>query len=371
MLIFHCADTHLGYRTFNKTVPLDEDGAGLNQREADVYNAWDRLVEKAIEAKPDVFIHAGDFFDRVSPSNRAIVRAREGLYKLSEAGIKSIVLAGNHETPRLSETGHVFSLLERIPDVSVMYDGKPQTVEIGDLLITGVAHSSSLADQVSQASPAPNYKYNILVTHGSVKGAGIGVFENHELNQTTLPIELFQKPWDYIALGHYHNYTRLQDNMCYCSSPERLSISEADSPKGYVIVEFPGPKFEHKEIEAREFVKLEYDAKEHGHDSLTDKLMEKIKFSEPDGKIVRLRIKNLTKELWATVDRKSLQSVARKAVNLAIEPDLASSSTFAISTSEIGPLTEEFQNYIEKVPIEDIDDKEKQFILEKAQEVLF
>ena len=99
--------------------------------------------------------------------------------------------------------------------------------------------------------------------------------------------------------------------------------------------------------------------------------MEKIKFSEPDGKIVRLRIKNLTKELWATVDRKSLQSVARKAVNLAIEPDLASSSTFAISTSEIGPLTEEFQNYIEKVPIEDIDDKEKQFILEKAQEVLF
>ena len=188
MLIFHCADTHLGYRTFNKTVPLDEDGAGLNQREADVYNAWDRLVEKAIEAKPDVFIHAGDFFDRVSPSNRAIVRAREGLYKLSEAGIKSIVLAGNHETPRLSETGHVFSLLERIPDVSVMYDGKPQTVEIGDLLITGVAHSSTLADQVSQASPDSNYKYNILVTHGSVKGAGIGVFENHELNQTTLPI---------------------------------------------------------------------------------------------------------------------------------------------------------------------------------------
>ena len=60
-----------------------------------------------------------------------------------------------------------------------------------------------------------------------------------------------------------------------------------------------------------------------------------------------------------------------KAVNLAIEPDLVSSSTFAISTSEIGPLTEEFQKYIEEVPIEDIDDKEKQFILEKAQEVLF
>ena len=126
MLIFHCADTHLGHRMFNKTVPLDEEDAGLNQREADIYNAWDRLVQEAIQINPDVFIHAGDFFDSVTPSNRAIVRARDGLYKLSEAGIKSVILAGNHETPRLSETGHVFSLLERIPDVSVMYDGKPQ-----------------------------------------------------------------------------------------------------------------------------------------------------------------------------------------------------------------------------------------------------
>jgi len=370
LLIFHCADTHLGYRTYNKTVPLDEKDAGLNQRETDIYDAWDKLVEEAIKTGPDIFIHAGDFFDRVSPSNRAIVRARDGLYRLSEAGIKSVILAGNHETPRLAETGHVFSLLERIPNVSVFYNGKPEFVEMGDLLVTGVAHSSSLADRVSQASPDPNYKYNILVTHGSVKGAGIGVFENNELNQTTLPIKLFQKPWDYIALGHYHNFTELQDNMYYCSSPERLSIAEAESPKGYALVKLPGPEVKHQEIKAREFVKLEYDARAHGHDSLTDKLMEAIKFSEPEGKIVRLRIKNLTKELWAAVDRKSLQNVAKKAINLSIEPDLVSSSTFAISTSEIGPLPEEFQKYIEEVPLEDIDDQEKQFILEKAQEVL-
>ena len=371
MLIFHCADTHLGYRTFNKTVPIEEKNSGLNQREADVYNAWDKLVEEAIEEKPDIFIHAGDFFDRVSPSNRAIVRAREGLYRLSEAGIESVILAGNHETPRLTETGHVFSLLERIPNITIMYNGKPETKAIGDVLITGVAHSSTLADQVAAAKPDSKYKYNILVTHGSVTGTGIGVFENNELNQTTLPIDLFNKEWDYIALGHYHNYTKLKDNMCYCSSPERLSISESEHPKGYVLAELPGPKFEHKEIEAREYVELEYDAKTHGHDSLTDKLMEIIKFSEPDGKILRLRIKNLSKELWATVDRKALQNTAKQAINLAIEPELISSNMIAVSNSEIGPLPEEFQKYLEEVPIEDISEKEKQFILEKAQEVLF
>ena len=106
MKIFHCADTHLGYRAYSRHVPEGEPDAGLNLREADVYAAWDRLIAAAIAAKPDVVIHAGDLFDRVRPSNRAIDRALEGLHRLSQAGLPTIIVAGNHETPRLRETGH-------------------------------------------------------------------------------------------------------------------------------------------------------------------------------------------------------------------------------------------------------------------------
>ena len=66
-----------------------------------------------------------------------------------------------------------------------------------------------------------------------------------------------------------------------------------------------------------------------------------------------------------------MQNTAKQAINLAIEPELISSNMIAVSNSEIGPLPEEFQKYLEEVPIEDISEKEKQFILEKAQEVLF
>jgi len=352
-------------------VPLDEEGAGLNQREVDVYNAWDKLIQEAIQIKPDVFIHAGDFFDSVTPSSRAIVRARDGLYKLSEANIKSVILAGNHETPRLTETGHVFNLLERIPHITIMYDGKPETIAIGDLLITGVAHSSILAEQVGKATPDSNYKYNILVTHGSVVGTGIRVFESNELNQTTLPIELFNKEWDYIALGHYHKFTKLQKNMCYCSSPERLSISEAEHPKGYVLAELPGPKFEHKEIKAREYVTLEYDVLTREHDSLTDKLIELIKTSQPEDKIIKLKIKNLSKVEWATVDNKALQRAAKQSVKLMLEPISLSENNLSTSAHmKMGLLTEEFLKFIQENPIDDIDEKEKQYILERAQELL-
>ena len=201
-------------------------------------------------------------------------------------------------------------------------------------------------------------------------GAGIKVFESNELNQTTLNINLFQKEWDYIALGHYHNFTKLQDNMYYCSSPERLSIAEADHSKGYALVELPGPQVKHGILESREYVKLEYDALTHQHDSLTDKLMEMIKFSIPKDKIVRLRIKNLSKEEWATVDSKSLQRVAKESIKLIIDPDLVSNTDVSTSTSDIGLLTEEFLKFIQENPIDDINEKEKQFILEKAQELL-
>ena len=41
--------------------------------------------------------------------------------------------------------------------------------------------------------------------------------------------------WDYIALGHYHCFTRVEDNACYCGSTERFSFSEAGEIKGYAM----------------------------------------------------------------------------------------------------------------------------------------
>ncbi|HDM25348.1 MAG TPA: exonuclease SbcCD subunit D, partial [Thermoplasmatales archaeon] len=64
--IVHLADTHLGFSAYRK---ITKDG--LNQREVDVYNAFGRAVDKILEIKPDLIIHAGDLFDSVRPNNRA------------------------------------------------------------------------------------------------------------------------------------------------------------------------------------------------------------------------------------------------------------------------------------------------------------
>jgi len=351
-------------------VPEGEPDAGLNQREVDIYNSWNKIVDAAFEEKPDVFIHAGDFFDRVRPSNIAISKAREGLYKLSEAGIPVIVIAGNHETPKMIGTGHVFQLLTRIPNVHVIYSGKPEKVKIGEIMFTGVSHSSNLAENVEAAKPDIECKQNVLITHGSISGAGIKVFENNELNQTTLPLSIFNKEWDYIALGHYHDFTKVKGNMYYSGSPERLTFGDKEDSKGYAIVKLPEFDITPKQIECREFVDLNCDYKKCNNEDLTEKLIDIVKKCEPGAKIVRLKIKNLKTDAWSAVDRKAIIKIAKDAVAFQFTTELEEQDNITASGSEIGSLREEFNQFMDKFGFEYLNPDEKNYIMKKAEDVL-
>src|SRR4030042_4275971 len=122
MKILHVADTHLGYSAYRKTT--DE---GINQREIDVYNAFKDFIDYAIKTKPDLIIHAGDLFDSVRPNNRAITFAIKQILRLSKQKIPFLVIAGNHEHPKLKETGHIFSVFDHIEHVYPIYNAECET----------------------------------------------------------------------------------------------------------------------------------------------------------------------------------------------------------------------------------------------------
>ena len=107
MRLVHLSDTHLGHSAYNKT-----DSSGINQREADVYSAFNEIIEYILKTKPDLVIHSGDLFDSVRPSNRAIHEAFRQLVRLSRAEIPTVLISGNHSTPRHKATGSIFRLLE-------------------------------------------------------------------------------------------------------------------------------------------------------------------------------------------------------------------------------------------------------------------
>ena len=68
MKLAHIADPHLGIRQYHRQTP-----AGINQREADVAQAFRTTIQGVIEAAPQAVIIAGDLFHSVRPTNAAIV----------------------------------------------------------------------------------------------------------------------------------------------------------------------------------------------------------------------------------------------------------------------------------------------------------
>src|SRR5688572_20491417 len=103
----HFSDTHLGFAAHARTDPKTD----INLREQDFYDAFNRTIDAILGQNPDLIVHAGDLFDTVRPSNRAINICLDGFKKLSKSGIPTVVIAGNHETPRIRTTGSILKAL--------------------------------------------------------------------------------------------------------------------------------------------------------------------------------------------------------------------------------------------------------------------
>src|SRR5437867_1645190 len=111
MKLAHLADLHLGFRQFDRQTPR-----GTNQREADVAEAFRRAVDDLLEQRPDLIVIAGDLFHSVRPTNAAILFCFRQLQRL-RTGLPEtpiVVIAGEHDTPRSTETGTILRLYEAL-----------------------------------------------------------------------------------------------------------------------------------------------------------------------------------------------------------------------------------------------------------------
>src|SRR5207249_1073029 len=111
MRLAHLADLHLGFRQFDRQTPK-----GTNQREADIAEVFRRAVDDLLEQQPDLIVIAGDIFHSVRPTNAAILFFFRELHRL-RTGLPAspiVAIAGEHDTPRSTETGTILRLYEAL-----------------------------------------------------------------------------------------------------------------------------------------------------------------------------------------------------------------------------------------------------------------
>ncbi len=235
MRLLHFSDTHLGYQAFD----VVHEQTGVNAREQDIYDAFERVIDRAVEERPAIVVHSGDFFHRPSPSNRALTHGLEQLRRLSDAGIPVVLIAGNHETPRTLYNSPILRALRTISGVYPIFGNQWETFPFDGVAVHGVPHINDdyLLRRELERMEALSGCFNLLLLHTSLGKR----FLMEEYGEQTFPADMEERllAFQYLALGHWHNAQKVSahPNAWYAGSTERLSDTEIGVEKGFLWID--------------------------------------------------------------------------------------------------------------------------------------
>jgi len=248
----HTGDLHLDspFRGVSAEAPAE---VGRVLRDATL-SAWDRIVELALGEGVDFVVVAGDVFEQANRTLLAQIRFRDGLARLGDAGIRSFVVAGNHDPlsgwePAVTwpATAHRFGA-DRVGSEAVLRDGE----EIAR--VYGISYAvrdvrDNLARTFHRDADAP---YAVGVLH-----ANVGSQPGHQLYAPCTLADLRASGMDYWALGHVHKpgvLSPADPTVVYCGNPQGRDPGEME-PRGCYVVTVDAAGRAHPSFHATDVVR--------------------------------------------------------------------------------------------------------------------
>ncbi len=310
-------------------------------------------MDAILERDVDLVIHSGDVFDSVRPATHVIIGFLKQTFRITREGIPYLVAAGNHETPRLRTTTAALEYANLVNAYSAHgfdLDYWSENIDGLEIGVTLVPHGA--LDGAGAVTPERGADINVMVTHGMVPGLEA---KSHEMGEANLHSGMLEGAFDYIALGHYHDFHEHRQNAYYAGATERFGFGEVDSKPGFAVVEIGAGKVsvEHVEIEARKMVDLpKISAKEMDAAELTEAVREQTSDVDLDDAIVRLRAYDVRRGVASGIERELLRDLQRRCLNFSLEihaeerPDAVNGSDGQVS-AVFGPLGEEFAAFVE------------------------
>ncbi len=268
MKLLHFADAHIDMANYGRHDPE----TGLPLRVLDFLKSLDTIVSTAIDERVDMVIFAGDAYKDRSPAPTFQREWGRRIIRLSQAGIPTFLLVGNHDMSPAAGRAHAVQEFDtlQIPHVRVLQ--KPQYLSVdqlglpAQLIAIPYISRSGLIAALDMSGADKSDIYNeieerltslvqgwlesaeadipmILTAHASVQGATYGAERMVMLgSDLVLPGSLVKdNRLDYVALGHIHKAQNLNDGkhppVIYPGSIERVDFGEAKDDKFFVIAE--------------------------------------------------------------------------------------------------------------------------------------
>ena len=327
MRILHFSDLHIGVENYGR---LDPE-TGLSTRLGDFLGSLDEVVACAVEEKIDLVLLAGDAYKGRDPSQTHQREFAKRLSRLSNEGIPTFILVGNHDLPNAVSRAtavEIFRTLQ-VPRLWVgdslqnylvpTANGPIQILAVpwprrGGLLSREESRgltieeirqelenriTLAIQDRISQLDPGIPA---ILTGHLTVNGATVGTERSMMLGQdhVLLASTLHQPQLEYVALGHIHKHQILRDDppmIVYSGSLQRVDFTEEPDQKGFCLIDLDqeAPQgqrltnFEFRKVDARKFLTIDVEIKA-GDPDPTDTVINEIKTKDIDDAVVRIRI---------------------------------------------------------------------------------
>ncbi len=350
--LIHVSDIHFGSGESHGRLNPE---TGLNVRFEDFVRALKKTVDYAIDSRVDVFLFSGDAYRNASPEPVYQKAFAEQLKRLSDAGIKIVVLVGNHDQILKSTASHSMSVFQslEVPNLTVI--DSPCLVRLetarGAMQLIGIPHvtrhlvmthekyaslTNAQTDRllVSHISTILCQLYDeldaslptVVTAHMMLEQARAGVEQELMIGYSmSFPLDIFlDERVDYVALGHVHRHQVLREScpaVVYAGSLERVDFGEADEDKGFLHVRLArrNTQYEFHSLSPRPFISLDADLT--SSESPTDRLSKLISRALIAGCVLRVRYK-VRQDQLPEIDEGKLRCLAQEALSVQFRPEV-------------------------------------------------
>ena len=227
----HTADIH-----------LDSPFVGLSQDEPEIrrllleatFKAFDNVIDLCLAENVDFLLVAGDVYDG-KDTLRAQLRFRDGLKRLSDAGIRSYLVHGNHDPLDARKASLQW------PDLVVIFGGGKVESAVHErggepvAIVHGISFKrTDIRDNLALAfkrRDSPLFQIGLL-------HCNVGTNTGHEPYAPCSRADLERVGLDYWALGHVHKMQVLKEQnpfIVYPGNTQGRHINEA-GPRGCFLV---------------------------------------------------------------------------------------------------------------------------------------
>ncbi len=331
-------------------------------------HAFEGAIDRVIELRPDIIVIAEDIFHTVRPMNPAIIEAFQQFHRLHSElpDAVKIMVAGNHDRPRASETGCILNLFTRIGFQVVIDQPRRFTYPDRELSILAVP---DLPGALPPLTPDPEAKHNVLVLHGEVEGMLPPYIAAADRAAVEISREaLSASSWSYVALGHFHVHHEIAPNAYYSGSLDYTSanpwgelVEERDAGlpgKGFIEYDLDRAthRFHHVQL-ARALVDLEPIAARGLSAAELDALIhDRVEGCAGgiDDSVVRLVVRDVPHHIARELDHKALRDYKRRALHFHLDtrrPELLRSSASG-APGRRPKLMETVESYLSRRPMD-------------------